>query len=139
MIKNFILEQTAVPLISKALDVYSVRQKAISSNIANISTPGYQRKEVKFEEKLQAQIGKRLEGRKTDARHLPLGRLRVREIQPDIQEDPSSALDSGINNVDIDTEIVEQVKNEIRFMYASRMAANKFTALRASIKGRYDR
>lgn len=139
MIKNFLLNQTGIPLLSKALDVYSIRQKAISSNIANVSTAGYRRKEVEFEELLQAQMNKRLDGKMTEPRHRPLGRTRVREIQPVITEDKSSALPNGINNVDIDKEIIEQVKNEIRFSYASRLVAHKFNGLRAGIKGRFDR
>ncbi len=139
MIKNFILNQTNVPLLSKALDVYSIRQKAISSNIANVSTPGYRRKEVAFEELLQTQMNKRLNGKTTDPRHTPLGRIRAREIQPVITEDRSGALPNGVNNVDIDKEIIEQVKNEIRFSYATRLAGRNLNALRASIKGRFDR
>jgi len=139
MIKNFLLGQSDVPMLSKALDVYLLRQKAIASNIANINTVGYRRKEVRFEDKLQAQMKTRLEGRETDKRHIPLGRLKVREVTPEITEDPSEVLESDVNNVDIDREIVEQVKNELRFMYVSRMASGSFNSLRASIKGRYDR
>ncbi len=139
MIKNFLLGQSDVPMLSKTLEVYSLRQKAISSNIANINTVGYRRKEVRFEEKLQAQMNKRLEGRMTDDRHFPLGRLRVRESKPEITEDQSDVLESGVNNVDIDHEIVDQVANELRYMYASRMVSGSFNSLRASIKGRYDR
>jgi len=36
-------------------------------------------------------------------------------------------------------EVVEQIKNQIRYMYAARMLARNFTAIRASIKGRFDR
>ncbi len=139
MIKNFILEQTDVPLLSKALDVYAMRQKAIASNIANVNTSGYRRKEIRFEEQLQAQLNKHLPGRRSEAKHIPLGSLRIREINPEYETDSSRELESGVSNVDIDTEIVEQVKNEIRFMYASRLLSGKLAALRASIKGRYDR
>lgn len=139
MIRNFILEQTNIPLLNKALDVYSLRQRTISSNIANVNTTGYRKKEVKFEEVLQAQMRKRLSGLRTNENHLPVGSLRAREVRPRVLESVSDEQFSGVNNVDIEQEIVEQVKNQIRFMYASRLASGKFAALRASIKGRFDR
>jgi len=40
-------------LLAKAMDAYSVRKKAIASNIANIDTPGYKRLEVSFEDQLR--------------------------------------------------------------------------------------
>jgi len=138
MIKNFILRQTNVPLLSKALDVYSLRSKAIASNIANVNTPGYKRKFVTFEEKLQNAVDKTLSGLRTNEHHLPVGRQRVQEVTPAVEEDNSTLLHSGANNVNIDQEIVEQVKNEIRFVYGARLLSKNFGALRASIKGRFD-
>ncbi len=138
MIKNFILRQTNVPLLSKALDVYTLRSKAISSNIANVNTPGYRRKFVTFEEQLQNAVEKTLSGVRSNPHHMPIGRQRITEVQPQLEEDNSPVLKSGANNVDIDREIVEQVKNEIRFVYGARLLANNFKALRASIKGRFD-
>lgn len=139
MIKNFLLQKTDIPLLSKALDVYSIRQKTIASNIANVGTLGYQRKEVAFEEKLQAQLKKHLAGNQTDSRHIPLGSSRIEEVKAEVSLDRSDVLDSGINNVDIDHEIVAQVQNQIRYMYASKLITGGFSGLRASIKGRYDR
>ena len=139
MIKNFVLENTSLPLLGKALDVYSLRQKAIASNIANINTVGYQANRVDFEEQLQQQMDKGLSGRTANERHIPLGRKGITEVTPELVRDESETLSSGVNNVDIDQEIVEQVKNEIRYMYATRMARGKFDGLRASIKGHVDR
>jgi flagellar basal-body rod protein FlgB len=139
MIKNFVLGQTHLPQLSKALDVYSARQKAIATNIANVGTVGFQRKEVRFEEKLKETMSLHLTGRQTDEKHLPLGRLRANQVEPELVVDNSPELHSGVNNVDIDREIVDQVVNEIQFSYAAKLASGQFSSLRASIKGRYDR
>ncbi len=138
MIKNFILKKTVIPNLSKGLDVYALRQKAIAGNIANVQTPGYRRKEVKFEEELQMALDKKLSGTRTHKNHLPIGRKRLEEVQPRITEDPSTELKSGMNNVDIDQEIVDQVKNEIKFLFGSMLERKNFAFLRASIKGRFD-
>ncbi len=138
MIKDFILKNTVIPRLSKGLDVYSLRQKTISSNIANVQTEGYRRKEVNFEEHLQNALGGKLSGKRTNPNHLPIGKNNLREAKVEVVEDPSETLDSGVNNVNIDTEMVDQAKNEIRFMYGSRLLNRNFAFIRASIKGRFD-
>ncbi|GAB4337359.1 MAG: flagellar basal body rod protein FlgB [Calditrichia bacterium] len=138
MIKNYLLKKTAIPSLTKGLDVYALRQKTTAANIANVETPGYRRKYVEFEEHLQNALENRLSGRRTEAKHLPVGRSRVQEAQPRIVEDDSAELLSGVNNVDIDREVVEQIKNQIRYQYGARLLNKDFSFLRASIKGRFD-
>ncbi|RMF61794.1 MAG: flagellar basal body rod protein FlgB, partial [Calditrichaeota bacterium] len=76
---------------------------------------------------------------RTEEQHFAIGAVRVNEVEPRILENNSPENASGVNNVDIDEEIVDQVKNQIRYMFVSRLAAANFSALRASIKGRFDR
>ena len=138
MIKNFILRHTTIPLLAKGLDVYSLRQKVIAANIANVNTPGYRRRQVRFEEQLQSALQHVLAGKRTHPRHFPIGRMRPLEVEPEIKEDPDTTLYSGVNNVDIEKEIVEQLKNEIRYAFGTRLIAGNFAAIRASIKGRFE-
>jgi flagellar basal-body rod protein FlgB len=53
---NRILSQT-VP-VERALDAAWTRNEVIAQNIANVDTPGYKRKVVKFEEFLDAEMQK---------------------------------------------------------------------------------
>lgn len=138
MLKDFLLGKTAIPLLSKGLNVYALRQKAIADNLANVNTPGYQRKQISFEEQLESAVQKTLGGFRTQENHFRLGSENMQEFVPELVVDHSPELKNGINNVDVDQEIVEQVKNEIRFLYAARMLNRNFAALRASIKGRFD-
>ena len=138
MIKNFLFRKTVIPNLSKGLDVYALRQKAISGNIANVQTPGYRRKEVRFEDKLQSALKKQITGVRTHSNHLPVGRGRLEDVSPRVVEDESKNFASGVNNVDIEREMVDQVKNEIRFVLGSRLINKNFAFLRASIKGRFD-
>jgi flagellar basal-body rod protein FlgB len=41
-------------LLSKVIDVYTLRQKLTAANIAILDTPGYMVKEVSFENKLNS-------------------------------------------------------------------------------------
>lgn len=138
MIKNLLFKNTNISKLSKGLDVYALRQKVISGNIANVQTKGFKRKEVKFEDQLRSAIRNKISGTRTNPRHFPIGGGSFKEIDPTIDTDNSSENVSGVNNVDIDKEVVDQVKNEIRYLYGSRLLARNFAAIRASIKGRYD-
>ncbi len=138
MLKNFILQNTAIPSLSKGLDVYALREKVISANIANIETPGYKRLKVSFEDRLKSAVVNSISGEVTDAKHIPIGSSsNPGMVNAKVIRDPSSDLTSGINNVNVEEEMVEMVKNQVRYMYATRMARREFSALRAGITGRY--
>jgi len=135
-------EDTKIPLLSKALSAYTLRHKAISSNIANIATVGYHSQNVSFEEQLNgAMSGKTITGTTTNPEHIPVGAMSARESSPEIVEsglDGSAESDptaSGINDVDIDREMTELAKNQLRFKFASKLLGESFRGLQKSIRG----
>jgi len=135
-ISNFIFSKTKIPVLHKSLEAYAMRQKSISDNIANVDTPGYKRSEVAFEEDLKAALDKRgLFGYRTHPKHMRVGKPKLDEVKPVpfIPEDDSLA--SGKNNVDIDHEMAELAKNQIRFSYAARLMERSFSRLKSAIRG----
>lgn len=135
-----IFEGTKIPLLSKALQVYSKRHDVISSNIANITTPGYHAQHVVFEEELSSAMGEpTLNGTQTSEKHLPIGTSSVTDSSPQITESGESLngdpLASGVNDVDIDKEMAEMAKNQIRFRFAARMISDTFKGIQKSIRG----
>jgi len=137
-----LFENTRIPILSKALDAYSLRHQVISANIANIGTPGYKSQNVEFESALSTAMSNGVvTGRVTNERHMGIG------IQPksfngqiSIVENTPGHLDedelkSGINDVDIDVEMAELAKNQIRFKYASRLLGDSFRGIQKSIRG----
>jgi flagellar basal-body rod protein FlgB len=140
MLKIALFDRTKIPLLEKALDAYALRQRAIASNIANVSTLGYRRLEVKFEEELRNSMrDDQLKGFRTNRRHIPIGARDINEVSPEVVREGSplnnDPLASGVNNVDIDYEMVELAKNQIRYRLASRLIAGAFQSIRRSIKG----
>jgi flagellar basal-body rod protein FlgB len=140
MLKVFLFNRTKIPLLEKALGAYSLRHKAIASNIANITTIGYKRVDVKFEDELRESLsGELISGVKTNEKHISIGVKDIREIEPElVQGNPlynSDPLASGVNNVDIDYEMVELAKNQIRYKLASRLIAESFRGIQKSIRG----
>ncbi len=136
-----IFVNTKIPILSKALDAYSLRHKVISSNIANIGTPGYKAKNVEFETLLnQAAAENSVQPVTTNERHfeLSVGSDTMRSpavvnASPDGMSDEE--MKSGINDVDIDVEMAEMAKNQIRFKYVSRLIGESFRGIQKSIRG----
>lgn len=97
-------------LIKKGLDLSSLRQKTISSNIANLNTPNYKVNKVEFERFL-ANARQGMGMKKTHEAHF--GVDNIRDIEPVIEKRESTSLNDNGNNVDIDYEATELAANEI--------------------------
>jgi flagellar basal-body rod protein FlgB len=103
-------------LLKTALDAYSLRQKAIASNVANIDTPGYKRLEVPFEEQLQK------------AQELVSGNTDFSGLQPSMRETEEQPL--------IEDEMMTLADTQIRAQLVTRSLRHNFQLLRAGITGR---
>jgi flagellar basal-body rod protein FlgB len=138
-----LFDATKIPLLSKALDAYALRQKVTASNIANITTPGYRSQAVAFEEKLaQAQQRLNVVGTQTQPGHLPIGgNGGMNDIEADVRataDDPPpgyAPMASGYNDVDIDHEMAELAKNQIRYKFSSRLLGDTFKGIQKAIRG----
>ena len=132
-----LFQKTGIQVMKKELDATTLRQKAIASNMANVSTPGYKRKEVVFEQKLQESLNENIIGGKmSNPKHIPIGKSRFGSVNPEIVTDNSPELVSGVNNVDVDQEMAELAKNQIQFSATATVIARRFRGIKAAIKGR---
>jgi flagellar basal-body rod protein FlgB len=119
------------------MDAYALRQRVIASNIANITTSGYRSRSVEFEEQLGAALGSaptRLA--MTNELHMSLNGGAPGDVRPTVVDTPDLADNaSGVNNVDIDHEMAELAKNQIRFKFAARLVTDAFRGIQKSIRG----
>lgn len=137
-----LFDKTKVPFLQSALDAYAMRQKVIASNISNINTIGYKAQHLSFEDQLAGAIGATsVPGARTDPRHIPLGASAFPSAVAEVKanaDDPSNDTDplaSGVNDVDIDNEMAELAKNQIRFKFASKLIGETFRGIQKSIRG----
>ncbi len=120
-------------VLERSLDYASLKQKAISSNIANVDTPNYKAKDVKFRDVLGQSVAG-LEAKKTDRRHFdfagghPGGHLSIQQRQ-------GTMYNHNGNNVDIDQEMAEMAKNQIYYNALTDRINGKFNSLQTVIKG----
>lgn len=135
MLKEILFNSTAKILLGKMLDKAALNQRVISSNVANVNTPNYQKRGVSFDEKLRNAMRPGLNKMlTTNPRHFPDPDL-LRNIKPEVVLIDNGYW-NGINNVNIDEEMVELGKNQLDFDIAVKLLNNFFTNLRTAIRGR---
>lgn len=137
-----LFESTRIPLLNKALDAYSMRQKVIASNIANIGTVGYRSKGVTFQTELNGVMEQPIVSPvRTNERHLNAAGLADSSESAQVVDaasagiGPNDTVDNGANNVNIDHEMAELAMNQIRFKFASKFIGDTFRGLQKSIRG----
>lgn len=109
-------------LLSKVLDLTSVKSKVIANNIANANTPGFKRLEVAFQKELQKAIES---GNSVD---------KIRNVQEKIEF--SKNVNGNKDSVDIDKEMVEFFKNSDKHNINLEIISKRFKSLISAIQGR---
>ena len=130
-IAGFMFEGMGVPRLGKYLDVTAFRQKLISGNVANVSTPGYKAGDIDFQSEFDrvTQVGNRLAGAVTHHSHLPLGNHSARAPEVELAD-----LEEGeLTSVDIDEEISDLTQNQLRFTIGATLLKQKFEGLHKAI------
>lgn len=110
-----------INLLGQSLNASLLRHNVISENIANEDTPGYKRKDVKFDGLLQQALLSNDGSSTTD----------INSITPQVVVDNknlSYRLDG--NNVNIDTEMTELTKNQIKFNILVDQVSNNFSRIK---------
>lgn len=123
-------------ILEKSLNASWARNDAISQNLANVDTPKYKRKDIAFEEFLNDSMGRTsLEGKVTDKRHIAINTRDVNKIEPTLVEDNSdSSMRIDGNNVDIDSEMANLAKNQIKYNALIQMINSNYSKIKSVIK-----
>jgi flagellar basal-body rod protein FlgB len=136
-----IFDTTAMQAARAALTGLSRRQETISGNVANIDTPGYQRRSVSFEASLQAELsiansnGTSPQQLKTsDPRHLARSREALTGTGSVEARDVVSTRNDN-NNVSIDEEMTLMVETQIRYQALTQSLGRRIGTLRTVIRG----
>ena len=120
-IRKFLFGGDTRQLMYKSLDATALRSRVIAENLANVETPGYQRKEVNFEDQLQNALKMKLAAQQTQPGHLPSGKgLDLAKVQAFVYEPKDATLPGEINNVDVDMEGSKMAENQILYTYLTK-------------------
>jgi flagellar basal-body rod protein FlgB len=117
----------AIQSLTLAMDESALRQQAISSNIANVNTPGFKRLDVSsnFESAFSGALKSLGEG--GTANDMPEGAITTAAIQGPARPDG--------NTVQIEQEMLGLAQNSARYEFASDMLANSFHGMKYAITG----
>ncbi|MCE5273908.1 MAG: flagellar basal body rod protein FlgB [Syntrophaceae bacterium] len=117
-----------IPEVTTHMNYRSFRQEIISSNLANVDTPGYKAKEAVFEQELDSRLGMKT----TDEKHLKKTEM---ESRFPVTEDPFSRIGNDTNTVDIDREMMKLNQNQILFDASAQIIQSKLQELKDVIGG----
>lgn len=122
-----------INILDKAADASWLRESTIANNIANATTPGYKRYDVDFQSMLEMEL--------TDSKYNRNLDKKVRNVHMD-HLNATAQLDMGAenysyrsdeNNVDIHTENVELVSEQIRYTALTDSITQEFTRMKAAM------
>lgn len=155
-----LITDRTIDITKLAMDGLMVRQKAITSNIANVMTPDYQRKDVSFESQLKEIVEK--EDLKTfikeqnSLQYNPssietamgtaqngLSPQQSRYLQsdvygnynPQITDDFMAGGDRTGNNVNLEQEVMNMTQVGLRYQTLSTLEGKKLKLVAGAIKG----
>ncbi len=112
-------------LLEHALDASLLKNEVISNNIANVDTPGFKKKVVRFEELLRNAMD--INGNATTS---------AQDIVAQVDTDMANlSYRTDGNNVDIDTEMAEMAKNTIRYNLLITRMNGQFNQIKTVLKG----
>ena len=138
-----------------ALDGLYERSKAISANTANSLTPNYQRKEVSFEGSLREIIKRENEKEQLKIQNSNTYTQNAQELLKgqscaqiafmnsqvnegyniDIQNDMTDPYDENGNNVNIETEMMDEAKTGMRYQVIANLLSKSYNGLSSIIQG----
>ncbi len=114
-----------IRLLGNVANLRIDRHSLLTSNLANIETPGYKTKDVSFERQLQAALPGKNELRlvRTNPRHMPIYDA-TGNIKPDI-------VTGG--DVDIDKQMAKLAENNLMYNAMIQILGRKYRAIREAI------
>ena len=109
------------------MDESALRQQAISSNIANVNTPGYQRMDVSaaFQQAYSDAMNHLSNGESVDA--MPDATIETAAVQGPARPDG--------NTVQLEQEMVGLAQNSARYEFAGQMLTQNYHGIKYAITG----
>jgi flagellar basal-body rod protein FlgB len=121
-----------IKLLENYIDFLSQKNKVINKNISNIGTANYRREEVNFKNVLNTEMAGKL--KVTDGKHL--NSTSSTSVPFETIVDKEDTMISGMNNVDMDSEMMSLAENSLKYKFASRKIGGYYKKLQRVINGR---
>jgi flagellar basal-body rod protein FlgB len=121
--ENTMINDTKImELLEAGVNAEGVRLKTLANNIANINTPGYRRYDVKFQDVLAKAIESQDQG------------LDSKKLEPEFFQPKNTPVDGSGNDVHLDHEVGEMVKNSAMHTAYTLLIKKKYEQMRSAIQ-----
>lgn len=131
----------SVDLLSRAMDVNSLRYQVSANNIANSEVPNYKRQEVNFESELKRALesekdtAHRFNLTRSDERHIALEEpYDYRKVEPRRVTDWQTTANANGNNVDAEAEAMNIMKIQLNFRLLAQLQNFEFSQVKTAMK-----
>lgn len=126
---DLLFADNATRAATVALNGLSLRQQAISRNLANVDTPGYQAQTVDFQDTLKRALneGPALAMKVTDDSHQVSS---AQSIGFSTELRPGGTERADQNNVDVDVEMIDMSEAGIQYQAVSQTISQKLLLLK---------
>jgi flagellar basal-body rod protein FlgB len=115
----------------KALDASTLKSEAIANNMANVNTPNYKKETVDFDGVLKSYIyDDSVTMSKTNEMHMDINN----NFEPQISKITDSEFRRDGNNVDMDVEMAELAKNQIKYNAVTQQLSDQIKRLKYVIR-----
>ncbi len=123
-------------LIERTLDLRSMRQRLIASNIANEETPGYRATDLHFQDALSAATRGRLPVNLavTHGQHIGPRGAGIRQVTGRVAQVPAGDLPLDANSVNIELELAKLSDNAMQYNGAATIMAIRLRQLLSAIR-----
>ncbi len=134
LIDKLLFSDRAPGILKKSLDFQASRHLLISGNVSNADTPGYKASDIDFAGQLREVLGSdnQVNMKATDSRHIGPSNAAIKELQPEVFEEPDAARSNG-NNVNMDKEMAKLAENQIMYNAVAQIMAKRGSTVRAAI------
>ena len=124
-------------VLQAALRGRGARHSAIVNNIANVDTPGYQRIEVSFEDKLKNAVRSFDSTVNLQKRMDSAARVRAFDgVRPMVSVDKQTPIRADGSNVSIDREMADLAFNAGRLNALTELLIRNYSKIKTAIRGR---
>lgn len=128
-------------ILQRSMSVNQLRQQVIANNISNVNTPNFKRSEVTYETALRRALESEkevvpLKGRYTDDKHIRFEKnIDYRDVRPSRVLDFLTTSNVDGNNVDIEVEANNYIKEQLRYEMLVESVNHQFRSMKIVLGG----
>lgn len=130
----------SVEMLHRALTVRNLRHKIIANNIANINTPNFKRSTLNFEAELKRVLDQQShkvqpQALMTHPRHMSFDQPKDwKEVSPRRVLDYLTQSKNNGNNVDLEQESMEALKNQMQYNVMIQAVGDEFARINVVLR-----